>query len=180
MPQQGEGLTTLGLLRVMGHPDFYFFEWVYLVFIRRCLVDDWSRLMRGVDRQALELWRIIFETLELDRKACVDIVLLMHSGVVGRAKANEVLWEILSYWALKPEYRDLSHKVSALVGHARMSFDRPPGWHPDMQFWDWGRLTAPQHVWWSPTQVIEHAFAFLNAQGDPQPPPHCWAEPWWM
>ena len=73
----------------------------------------------------------ISQTLELDRKAQVDLFLLAHSGEAGRSEANEILWELLSIGALTPDHKDLSNKTNSLVGKARRYLDRPPHWHPD-------------------------------------------------
>ena len=41
--------------------------------------------------------------LELDRKAQADLLLLAHPGLAGCCEANEILWELLTMWALKPD-----------------------------------------------------------------------------
>ena len=65
--------------------------------------------------------------LELDCKAQRDMFLLAYSGVKGRTMANKLLFELLSYWAVKdPEYENLSNYVSHRVQQLRMGMDRPP------------------------------------------------------
>eukprot|EP00972_Heterocapsa_arctica_P099118 14627674-Heterocapsa_arctica.AAC.1 len=103
----------------MNHWFFGFYEWRHLKFIKECLTTDWAILQGGSDAAALRKWIVIFEFLEFDRKAVMDLMLLAHSGLVGRSRADQVLWEVLSVWALKPSYYDLSHKVSHLVTMAR-------------------------------------------------------------
>eukprot|EP00972_Heterocapsa_arctica_P044817 6612701-Heterocapsa_arctica.AAC.1 len=41
---EGPRLTTLGVLGVMNHYFFGFYEWRYLKFIRMCFTTDWPIL----------------------------------------------------------------------------------------------------------------------------------------
>ena len=133
----------------------------------------------------MNLWLEIFVVLELDRKAQCELMLLAHSGEVGRAEANEVLWEILSAWALDHEYLDLSSKVSSLVKRARRNFDRPPRDHRDREWWSWECLRVPRHPHFGPRGAPRWGeFAIARGpRGEPLPPPNCWvvarpASPW--
>ena len=67
----------------------------------------------------------------------MDLMLLAHSGAVGRGHANKIMWNLMSNWALDEAYEDLSHKVSNQVGWARRNFDRPPKEHEDTSLWTW-------------------------------------------
>ena len=172
-------LTTLGLLKYFNHPYVEYFECQYLLFIRRCLVDDWPLIQGGVGPAARYLWSRIVVTLELDRKATVDLMLLAHSGEVGRAEANEVLWNLLACWALKDGYEDLSHLVSKQVSVARRNLDRPPARHSDRAWWSWRLYREPRNPAFGPlaarNKVVNLRQRIL------QPPPHCWAAwdvPW--
>ena len=139
------------------------------------LTDDWPIIQGGRDEQALRLWMEIFETLELDRKSIVDIMILAHSGEVGRAEANEVLWEILSVWALKDDYMDLSHKVSSLVNRARRNIDRPPRGHRDLEWWQWSCYWEPRAPHWGPRAAPAPGARVLTGHGgEPLQPPLCW------
>eukprot|EP00972_Heterocapsa_arctica_P100031 14751086-Heterocapsa_arctica.AAC.1 len=89
-------LTTLGMLRHVGHVSFGWYELQHLKFIKRCLTIDWPQLQAGSDFKTLKMWHLIFEWLELDRKSVMDLMTLAHSGLVGRAEANRLLWELLS------------------------------------------------------------------------------------
>ena len=77
---------------------------MYLKFIHESLTEDWGIIQGGTDNEALDKWLTIFSTIELDRKVQVDLMLLAQAGLAGRAEANEIMWDILSVWALKPEY----------------------------------------------------------------------------
>lgn len=159
----------------MNHPNFGYFEHKYLVFIKGCLVVHWPLIQGGVGLDARDKWREIFMYLELDTKAIKDIMLLAHSGEVGRSEANELLWTLLSHWALKPEYEDLSHKVSSLVGMARRNLDRPPVHHRDSTWWTWQKYLVPRNPQWSPRAVPQGQFRILTgAGGVPLAPPQCW------
>jgi len=172
-------LTTLGLLKYFNHPSWEYYECQYLLFIRRCLVEDWPVIQGGVGPAARYLWSRIVVTLELDRKATVDLMLLAHSGEVGRAEANEILWNLLACWALKDAYEDVSHLVSKQVSVARRNFDRPPGSHPDRAWWSWGMYRAPRNAAFGPRAARKKVVKLR--QKTLQPPPHCWATwdaPW--
>ena len=118
-------LTTLGWLKHVESPVFPWFEWHYLKFLHKCLTDYWWLIQGGSDDRAMELWHKVFVVLELDRKARVDIMLLAQSGLVGRSVANELMWDLMSTWALVDCYEDLSHKVSYEIKWRRRTFDRP-------------------------------------------------------
>ena len=117
---------TLGRLRSSNLQGFLYFEHKFLIWVHEILTRHWGTVQGGTSERALHLWQEIFMTLELDRKAQGDLMLLAHEGLVGRSEANEILWELLSVWALKPEYEDLSHKVTNMVYIARKNLDRPP------------------------------------------------------
>jgi hypothetical protein len=93
-------LTTLGMLDYVNDPAFPMIEWSYLCFIWRALTTNWYRIQSCRDDVGLPLWYYILQVLEVDSKGMTDLMLLAQSGIVGRTKANEILWNILSYWAL--------------------------------------------------------------------------------
>ena len=124
--------------------------------------------------RALGMWSEIFLVLEVDRKAAADLMLLAHLGIAGRCEANEILWELLSVWALKPEYEDLSHKLTNLVFVARRNLERPPATHQDRGRWKWEKYWEPRHPEWSP-RAVPRSFVVLKGPGGvPLPPPDCW------
>ena len=172
---EDKGLTTLGRLKHIQDPSFEYFEWHYLSFIKKCLTDYWWILQGKSDDEALSLWYLIFRILELDRKAQIDMLLLAHSGLVGRTVANEILWNLLSKWALDPRYEDLSHKVSSEINWARRRFDRPPRNHQDLWWWSWRCYEVPDRNQWSPLQVPRVPWSLRKGDdGRPLPPPECW------
>ncbi len=178
-----DDLTTLGMLRAIGHPYFEYYEMRHLQFVNACLTRDWPSLQAGTSPEALVQWHFVFEWLELDRKAVMDMLLLCHSGLVGRSEANRVLWELLSIWALKEEYVDISRKTSTLVWEARRHFERPPQADRDCNWWEPRHYVAPRLPQWSPLAVrwdpvtLEYLPTYPDINGDPQPPPGCWAPP---
>jgi hypothetical protein len=174
-------LTSLGLLRRTGHPLFRYYEMRYLQFVKACLTTDWPCLQGGSCPATLAKWLLIFQWMELDRKAVLDMVLLAHCGLPGRSEANRVLWELLSIWALKEEYVDISRKTSTLVWEARRHFERPPQADRDCLWWEPRHYVAPRLPQWSPLAVewhpvtLEYLPTYPDINGDPQPPPACWA-----
>ena len=75
----------------MGGEAFRFFEHQFLVWVLEVLTVRWGLVQGGYDMRALGLWSEIFMTLELDRKASADLMLLVHEGEAGRCEANEIL-----------------------------------------------------------------------------------------
>ena len=175
--QEPREYRSLGLLKNAHDPHFRFFEHQFLSWVRRALTHYWGLTQGGRDAEALRRWSQIFLRLELDKKAQQDIMLLAHLGEAGRAEANEVLWKLLSHWALIPEYRDLSNKASALVREAREHLDRPPADHPARGQWTWERYWIPRHRHFSPSDVPKRHTIRTGPYGEPLPPPHCWGPP---
>ena len=174
-----EKLTTLGWLKHLNDPCFYFWEHYYLKFLQKNLTTNWEQLQFGVDSEAMQLWWEIFQVLELDKKSQLDLLSLAQSGPVGRAYANKILWDVMANWGLQREYRDLSNKVSNEVNWARKNFCRPPRGHPDLRWWTWAsyRQLPRKMKFWSPLEVPPQPWDLLvGPGGEPLPPPQCWQE----
>ena len=172
-------LTTLGWLKYLDDPSFQHFEWHYLKFLHKCLTTKWYTIQFGVDDEALNLWYLVFKVLELDQKAQLDLMLLVQSGHIGRGHANQLMWDLMAYWALDDTYEDLSHKVSNQVGWARKAFDRPPVGHRDAEWWSWKAYDVPtkQMEPWCPTKRPQGSWDLrMGVDGEPFPPPWCWGD----
>ena len=170
-------LRTIGWLKFLENPAFEYYEHYYLKLIHKTLTEYWPNIQFGLDIHTMDLWYTIFQFLELDAKARRDLMLLVHSGEIGRAYANKIMWKLLSEWALEDPYRDLSNKVSAEVGWSRMHFDRPPGGHYDLTWWRWRLLeNLPGPLkYFSPRAKPKGKFDVHQGPGGvPLPPPHCW------
>ena len=125
--------------------------------------------------RALNKWLEIFMTLELDKKSQLDLLLLAQAGEAGRSEANEIMWTLLSIWALKTHYEDLSNKVSQLVNKHRRFIDRPPKWAtPDLMNWQWKCYWVPRHPEWAPRAVPPNCQILTSPHGIPLAPPRCW------
>ena len=163
-------------MKLVMHIHFHWYEYMYLKFLHTCLTRDWWIIQGGHGLEALTKWYQIFEVLELDRKARRDFMLLVHSGLAGRSEANEIMWSLLSYWALQPQYKNLSSKVSQMILRARKKFDRPPRRHGDRHSWTWSMYEEPRHRSWSPLAVPRRGSWDLRTGpgGLPLPPPYCW------
>ena len=111
-------------------------------------------------------------------------MLLVHSGLVGRTKANKILYVCLSEKCLDEEYEDLSSWVTSSAGWARRSMDRPPRmhrmlWEPD---WQWRCLLEcyPSDLPFAPDSAPADAQVPSLQDPDtgvPLSPPHCWRRP---
>ena len=165
---------TLGILKLRNDPYFEFFEFGFMQWLYTVLTRQWGRVQGGSDYRAMCVWHDIMMHLELDRKATVDIMLLAQLGVAGRAAANEVLWELLTVWALNPEYLDLSHKCTSLVYLQRKTIDRPPGHHRDLGNWRWDRYIVPRNPHFDPRAVPPAPYSMITgSNGEILPPPQC-------
>ena len=165
---------SLGLLRLYADPEvFRYFEYRFLEWVYGMLTECWGLVQGGTSQSAMLLWTDIFMTLELDERACQDLMLLAHLGEAGRAEANEILWQILTVTALKAEYKDISHKVTSMVGRARRNLDRPPRCHRDRGQWNWRNYWEPRNPRFSPRAVPQYYTVLTGDGGKPLPPPDC-------
>ena len=172
-------LTSLGWLRHLNDPSFPYWEHWYLQFLQLNLTRRWEALQRGWNKEALGYFWEICQVLELDRKAQLDLMMLAHSGVVGRANFNSILWDLLSHYATEKTYRDLNNLVSNQVNQARRTFDRPIRGHPDLDRWTWASYKDPMdHMRrWSPKYPLPARWHLeIGHGGVPLPPPECWGQ----
>ena len=174
---------SLGLLKYYGHWNFGFYEWWFLNWVKTILTCHWYLLQGGTGPQAVQKWHEVMWVLELDKKAQLDLWILAQSGIAGRSEANEILWNLLSVWALKPDYKNLSNKCSQLVKSHRRNIDRPPEFkdrrtrepHPDLNWWTWAHYLEPRDINWSPDSVPRGEYTIRTSpSGAPLPPPECW------
>ena len=161
-----------------GGEVFKYFEWRYLTWIRDVLTLRWHIVQGGTGPEALNIWQEIFVTLELDTRAIRDLMLLAHSGKVGRAEANEILWTLLSDHALRHTYLDLSKTTTRMVKEARQNIDRPPAGHEDNEWWQWWVYSTIRNPRFDPLGAPNpdvDIFEILTGPGGaPLEPPDCW------
>ena len=96
-------------MKSSDHPDFLHYEYRFLKWVQKTLATDWATVRGGWAGRAKVMWIAILRTLELDKKAQVDLFLLAQQGNAGRTEANEILWGLFSDHALRTPYRDLSN-----------------------------------------------------------------------
>ena len=115
--------------------------------------------------------------LDIDEKSMIDMFLLLHSGEVGRASANKLLWDCLSSWALCGDpHKDISNLVTHEVGVARRVFDFPKAGMNDAWNWDHMRLSDETREPFRRDVVPQQGEHWTLAKdlGDaPMPPPCC-------
>ena len=173
-PPEGLRYRTLGILKQRNDPFFEYFEYGFMSWLYTVLTRQWGLVQSGFDHRANSVWHDIMLHLELDRKACVDLMLLAQLGIAGRAAANEVLWEMLTMWALTPEYLDLSHKVTPLVYRHRSWIERPPFDHRDLGTWKWERCAVPRNPHFDPRAVPPPPYVHVTGpSGEILAPPQC-------
>ena len=170
------------LLIHFQHPCADYFELWYRHCIKILLTDLWWILQGGKDEASCRVWMRACMVLELDRKAKIELFLLLQAGKVGRAYGNKVMWKMLSYYALQKPYKNLSMLMTSQIKWARQSFDRPGRDMPDLKWWQWtcywdmnyGNLHewAPESI---PNDKDEYDWqVFTGPAGRPLPPPQCW------
>ena len=79
------------MLQASNHPDFLYYEYKFLKWVQKTLTADWATVQGGFDGRAKVMWIEILRTLELDKKAQVELFLLAQQGHAGRAEANGIL-----------------------------------------------------------------------------------------
>ena len=171
-------LTALGVLKREKCPWYAFLEWRQRKDLHSLLTESWPSIQGGKDRLALENWRKAVETLELDGEAIQDLFLLIAQGRAGRAEANEILWDLMSHWALVDrDHRDLSRKCSSMVSTARRCIDRPPARHEDRVSWTYRASMFPRNSAFDPLEVPADPRVLTGRGGVPLRPPACWGAP---
>ena len=149
-PQTGDRervpLRSLGILERHHHRDFHYHEWVMYKVLRDTVTTRWWVMQYSTnDNEVLQYANNLFGFLELDSKACQELMLLAISGDPGRAEFNEIVWKICTDWALEKPYRDLSNKISVEVLKAHRHFDRPPrSKKNDRHLWGWMKYLVPR------------------------------------
>ena len=175
------------MLQHLEDPAFHYFQYHHLNLVKDLLTIDWWMIQGGQDMEAMHKWLEAIELLELDLKACRDLLLLAQQGSVGRAHANKILWELLTGTGADGKYRECSRFCSSQVHNARRQIDRPPRGHPDLEDWTWENYYGlPEHMvrWCSsqvpPQEVAKDMRVNMGAPGDfPLKPPDCWTGKDW-
>ena len=171
-------LTALGVLKELRCPYYPFLEWRQRMELRDLLTIYWPSIQGGKDQEALDNWRKAIEVLELDGEAVTDLMLLVAQGRAGRAEANEILWDLMSHWALVDrDHRDLSRKCSSMVTRARRIIDRPPWNHSDRVTWTFKHAMDPRNPAFAAAEVPVAPRVLTGPGGVPLRPPACWAPP---
>ena len=172
---------SLQLLIHFQHPAADYFELWYRHCIRILLVDLWYIMQGGKDEEACQLWLRACMILELDRKAKIELFLLLQAGKVGRAHGNKVMWKMLSYYALQKPYMNLSSLLTSQIKWARQQFDRPGREMLDLRWWNWKcywDMTYKNLHEWSPeaipTEDDPDWEPYTGPGGRPLKPPLCW------
>ena len=92
---------------------------------KKALAVDWYLLQGDLTEEGSKLYYKVLRILDLDEFSMRGFFLLLHSGMVGRAAANKLLWDVLSMWALDDPQEDLSNMVTREVNVGRRVFDIP-------------------------------------------------------
>ena len=168
---------SLGVLKKAKHPDFEALEWLFRKRLWDLSTNFWPKVQGGTDDEALEMWKDIWKVLELDADSWMDIMLLVHQGPVGRSEANQILWEVLTKWACSREYKNLSRKVSSMIGASRRAIDRPPDNHRDLEGWSWRKALISRYPEYLAEAVPADPRVIMGPGGVPRAPPGCFMPP---
>jgi hypothetical protein len=174
LPWENEPMS-LGVLR--DHPCFEALEWHFRVQLQELTTVLWPVIQGGRDQEALELWEDIWTLLELDADSWMDLMILVHQGPVGRSEANMILWKVLTELATTREYRNLSRKVSSLIGASRRVIDRPPGGHAGLSGWSYKKALHPRFPEFLSWRVPDDPQLTMEPSGAPLRPPFCFGPP---
>ena len=101
---------------------------------------------------------------------------LIHQGVPGRTEGNFILWQLLKQ-AYDGDPEDLSRLCSTKIRDARRFCDRPGKGQPGGNTWCWNRFITPRAgiAHFAPEAVPQDPHCRLDSNGNPLPPPDCWA-----
>ena len=147
--------------------------------IRTLMTTEWAVIQGRYSWKADQAWSKAMEVLELDLNSCEELMHLVHLGIPGRTEANFILWQLLMA-AYMGDRDDLSRLCSTKVRDARRFCDRPGKGQPGGNTWCWNRFITPRAgiIHFAPESVPEpHPEILMDEQGNPLPPPDCWAPP---
>ena len=147
--------------------------------IRKLMTTEWAAIQGKYTWTANDAWSKALEILELDLNACEELMCVVHQVIPGRTEANFILWTLLLA-AYSGDVDDLSRLCSTKVRDARRYCDRPNSRQPGGNTWCWNRFTTPRAgiMHFAPESVPEpHPEIRMDDQGNPLPPPDCWAPP---
>ena len=107
---------------------------------KKALAVDWYLLQGDLTDEGSVLYYKVLRILDLDEFSMRGFYLLLQSGLVGRAAANKLLWDVLSMWALDDPQEDLSNLVTHEVNVGRRVFDIPIQSLMESSGWSWDRM----------------------------------------
>ena len=180
---QNAKYNTLGVLKLMQDPSYEPLAHCYYQVVFSATTRDWHMLQGGCSQRATFMILALFETLELDDRAIRNYFLLAQAGDVGRALANQLLWNLLTGPAMHPDHLDLSAWTTTFAKLQRQRYlDRPPRSHKDLQHWDWTHHYYLHHnlCRWARCRVpapasVDHTPWYIGelSDGAPMAPPRC-------
>ena len=176
-PDQGINKIALWYLYESGLQDEYQFLRIHRKrTIHKLMTEDWAIIQGRYNWTASDLWAKAIELLELDLSACEELMCLVHQGVPGRTEANFILWTLLTQ-AYSGDPEDLSRLCSTKIRAARQFCDRPSKGQQGANTWCWNRYITPREgiKHFAPDAVPQDPQCRLDANGNPLPPPDCWA-----
>lgn len=168
---------SLGVLKKNNHPHFEALEWLFRKRLHSLATTFWPKVQGGTSEEALELWKDIWRVLELDADSWMELMILVHQGPVGRAEGNKVLFEVLTRWACTRDYKNLSRKVSSMLGASRRAIDRPPDNHRDLEGWSWRKALVSRYPEFLAEAVPSDPRICTGPGGAPRAPPGCFGPP---
>ena len=133
-------MSTLEVIRTQNPAAFETLLARKRALCKKALSHDWYILQGDLTELGSKLWYKVLRMLDLDEFSMRGFFLLLHSGMVGRAAANKLLWDVLSMWALDDPQQDLSHLVTHEVNVARRAFDIPMMGLMESTGWSWDRM----------------------------------------
>ena len=93
-------LTTIGVLKKIGHQNYKFFKWNYMANVFNIFTYFWSIVRERPDNEVIEYMKDIAQFLEMDDLTWRKLMLMFHGGAAGRAHAEMLLWQLFNKAAI--------------------------------------------------------------------------------
>ena len=97
---EGISLTSVGMLKKIGHPSFKFFDWKFKTKLFE-FFTLYEVIFKGLpDSDIIEFMKEIAELLEMDAKTWRLLMTMFHDGFVGQTCAKGLLHGLLEMGAI--------------------------------------------------------------------------------
>ena len=115
---EGISLTSIGMLKKIGHPSFRYFEWTFKTKLFE-IFTLYDVIFKGLpDNDIIEFMKEIAKLLEMDAKTWRLLMAMFHDGFVGQTCAKGLLYDLLSMGAIN-DHQNIFNGTSMTIGDPR-------------------------------------------------------------